>query len=207
MNSLQAVEQALSHAGFESSVCTSVEIRFDGNKHYIDIASIYHLPIPVRGHALVHFFLNSELLVRNWVFHLNAKQKHTPEFLRPPEYYSKTHEVTIPVEKDSLVTFLAQYDITVSYHNIRKKKQRIPHTLKKKVWDNKYGMAIGRAICDCCGITPIQQMSFHCGHIESEARGGKTEVDNLIPICQSCNSSMGTKNYYEFKKSLQSSIS
>ena len=39
-------------------------------------------------------------------------------------------------------------------------------------------------------------MSFHCGHIIAEAKGGETIVSNLKPICQNCNSSMGTTNNY-----------
>ena len=41
-------------------------------------------------------------------------------------------------------------------------------------------------------------MSFHCGHIISEANGGEIKLDNLRPICHSCNSSMGTVNMDEF---------
>ena len=46
-------------------------------------------------------------------------------------------------------------------------------------------------------------MSFNCGHIVAEANGGDTIVSNLKPICQNCNSSMGTKNMKEFMKSLK----
>ena len=43
-------------------------------------------------------------------------------------------------------------------------------------------------------------MSFNCGHIIAEANGGKVIVSNLKPICQNCNSSMGTKNMDDFMK-------
>ena len=46
-------------------------------------------------------------------------------------------------------------------------------------------------MCQCCNITTIAQMNFHCGHIISEFNGGKMTIDNLIPLCQLCNSSMG----------------
>ena len=43
-------------------------------------------------------------------------------------------------------------------------------------------------------------MSFHCGHIIAESKGGELSVNNLKPICQSCNSSMGTQNMDEYIK-------
>ena len=41
--------------------------------------------------------------------------------------------------------------------------------------------------------------SFHCGHIQAEAHGGKLSVDNLKPICAGCNLSMGSENMIDFK--------
>lgn len=41
-------------------------------------------------------------------------------------------------------------------------------------------------------------MSFHCGHVISEFNGGELRPSNLKPICQLCNSSMGTMNMDEF---------
>ncbi len=75
-----------------------------------------------------------------------------------------------------------------------KKKKLIPLTLKRKVWAAQIGEDIGKTKCLCCRLTDISQMNFHCGHIISEANGGEINVDNLRPICQSCNSSMGTVN-------------
>jgi hypothetical protein len=43
-------------------------------------------------------------------------------------------------------------------------------------------------------------MSFNCGHIIAEANGGEIIVSKLKPICQNCNSSMGTKNMDDFIK-------
>jgi hypothetical protein len=46
----------------------------------------------------------------------------------------------------------------------------------------------------------ISQMNFHCGHIVSEINNGTLTPENLKPICQSCNSSIGTKNMDNFIK-------
>ena len=83
------------------------------------------------------------------------------------------------------------------------KKKAISATVKRLVWNTNIGEDIGKAKCLCCKSTDIIQMSFHCGHIIAEANGGETIVSNLKPICQNCNSSMGTKNMNEFMKSLK----
>ena len=78
------------------------------------------------------------------------------------------------------------------------KKKSIPLPLKNKVWHRWIGRHIGISVCLCCKINEISQMSFHAGHIIAEKNGGKLTVDNLKPICQSCNSSMKTQNMNEF---------
>lgn len=78
------------------------------------------------------------------------------------------------------------------------KKKPIPAAVKRIVWNKCIGEHIGKAKCICCKVSDITQLSFHCGHIVSEANGGKVEVPNLRPICQNCNSSMGKMNMDEF---------
>ena len=85
--------------------------------------------------------------------------------------------------------------ITIPY-----KKKTIPLPLKHKVWHQWIGKHIGTSMCLCCKLKEISQMSFHAGHIIAEKNGGKLTVDNLKPICQSCNSSMKTQNMNEFIK-------
>lgn len=82
------------------------------------------------------------------------------------------------------------------------KKKSIPLALKKLVWNKYIGEEIGKAKCLCCGLTDISQISFNCGHIIAEVNGGNMCIDNLMPICQNCNSSMGSMNLLEFKKIL-----
>jgi hypothetical protein len=78
------------------------------------------------------------------------------------------------------------------------KKKQIPSTIKRLVWNKYIGENIGKNKCYCCKLTDITQLSFHCGHVISEHNGGKIDIDNLRPICQNCNSSMGTKNMDDF---------
>ena len=82
------------------------------------------------------------------------------------------------------------------------KKQTISSTIKKLVWNMHIGEEIGKSKCLCCKVSYITQLSFHCGHIVAESKGGEMIVSNLRPICQNCNSSMGNKNMDEFMKTL-----
>ena len=97
--------------------------------------------------------------------------------------------------------------VPIVKENIKKnknknKKEHIPATIKRLVWNSHIGEEIGKAKCCCCKITDITQLSFNCGHIIAESNGGELIVSNLKPICQNCNSSMGTRNMNEFMRSL-----
>lgn len=77
-------------------------------------------------------------------------------------------------------------------------KRRISAALRRMVWNTYIGEYIGRATCACCGAAPITPFTFQCGHVVAEARGGPTVLQNLRPICASCNASMGTKDMRVF---------
>ena len=110
-------------------------------------------------------------------------------------------EVIIHIYDDNLFT-----EINKLLDNIiipKPKKIYIPIALKIQVWDKCIGLEIGKHKCLCCKTIDIIQMSFHCGHVIPECKGGETILSNLKPICQTCNLSMGTKNMDEFMKKFQ----
>ena len=77
------------------------------------------------------------------------------------------------------------------------KKESIPKTIKNCLWINYFkDSRVG--VCQCCKRETITWGNFHAGHIKAEAHGGKTALDNLIPLCQLCNCSMGTSNVFDF---------
>ena len=77
-------------------------------------------------------------------------------------------------------------------------RKSIPKPLKQQLWDKYFGKEKGVAKCSCCNHNEIRQDSFHAGHIVSVKNGGNNTLDNLKPICQTCNSSMKTKNMNDF---------
>ena len=81
----------------------------------------------------------------------------------------------------------------------KKTRKTIPKAVKDKVWDICIGKEKGVSKCYCCS-SDIDSKKFDCGHIVSVANGGSDTIDNLKPICATCNKSMGTENLEEFKK-------
>ncbi len=80
-------------------------------------------------------------------------------------------------------------------------KSTIPKVVRSQVWDKWIGADIGRTKCYVCRMNIIDKGgNFHCGHVIAESNGGELKVENLRPICGSCNSSMGTQDMREFCK-------
>lgn len=80
------------------------------------------------------------------------------------------------------------------------KKACIPQTVRIACWNTYIGEYIGKTLCLCCKSGYITQHQFHCGHLIAEANGGIVSIENLRPICSSCNQSMRTSNMKEFAK-------
>jgi len=83
----------------------------------------------------------------------------------------------------------------------RKRKANISAQMKQMVWEKQF-KNMGKGICPTCNTNEITPFKFECAHIIPESRGGPTNLDNLIPSCQSCNRSTGTKTQPEYKREL-----
>lgn len=79
------------------------------------------------------------------------------------------------------------------------KRKQIPKKLKEIVWDKYIGKEFNISKCICCNYTEISKENHDCGHVKAVLRGGSNEIENLRPICESCNSSMGAMNMFDFK--------
>jgi hypothetical protein len=80
------------------------------------------------------------------------------------------------------------------------KKQAIPKSVRKHVWNHYIGSEKGEAPCYCCHINRIDKAAFEAGHVVPEVRGGASTVENLRPICGECNRSMGDTDMREFAR-------
>lgn len=80
----------------------------------------------------------------------------------------------------------------------KKGKKAIPKIIRNGVWNKYVGKERGCGDCLVCGETKIYQSVFTAGHVISEYNGGKIVIENLRPICSTCNLSMGTRNMADF---------
>jgi hypothetical protein len=77
------------------------------------------------------------------------------------------------------------------------KKTKIPRSVAQELWSRHFGNSIsGHCYCCTCKIT---NTTFVCGHVRAEAKGGLTHITNLKPVCNDCNSRMGTDDMEEYR--------
>ncbi len=73
------------------------------------------------------------------------------------------------------------------------RKRKIPKALAEQVWITKMGHRFeAKCFVKWCK-NPINVFNYECGHNIPESKGGKTTLDNLLPICGRCNRSMGDR--------------
>jgi 5-methylcytosine-specific restriction endonuclease McrA len=78
------------------------------------------------------------------------------------------------------------------------KKKKIPTALRNQVWLHHFGEQFHLKCPTAWCTNSITPFSFEAGHNIPESHGGPTILSNLIPICGSCNKSMG--NTYSFNE-------
>ena len=110
------------------------------------------------------------------------------------------HVNTCQGKKENIVVenIVMSTEIGTPVKKEKPKRKTIPLALRRSVWNKYIGEEIGKTLCLCCKISDISQMTFSCGHVVSVYNGGDINLENLKPICVSCNSSMGTQNMDEF---------
>ena len=82
------------------------------------------------------------------------------------------------------------------------KRKRLPAVVRQEVWKKVHANISDNGECFVCG----QELSFQnmeCGHIHAKALGGPDTLENLMPICKTCNRDMGVMNLLEYKEMLQ----
>lgn len=100
----------------------------------------------------------------------------------------------IPNTKDEMIM-----EILFAKEISKPKKERISKNIRESVWEIYMGKVYEGKCFTGCGAN-ITIKNFQCGHVKAEALGGKATAENLRPICQSCNMSMGKMDLNEFSK-------
>jgi hypothetical protein len=79
----------------------------------------------------------------------------------------------------------------------KKRKDPIYAALRQAVWVKHMGRVFeGKCSTTWCPST-ITVFNFECGHNVPESWGGPTTLENLFPICGTCNKSMGNKHTFQ----------
>ena len=73
------------------------------------------------------------------------------------------------------------------------KKKVISKKLREEVWLKHFGKTFSSKCPIQWCTREISVFAFEVGHNIPESKGGKTTIDNLIPICGECNRSMGDR--------------
>ena len=75
----------------------------------------------------------------------------------------------------------------------KKSRKTISKSLKNNVWLQQYGEKFK---CKCsvswC-VTVVTPFTFEVGHNTPHSKGGTIDINNLRPICSTCNKSMGDR--------------
>ena len=79
-------------------------------------------------------------------------------------------------------------------------KTTISIVTKRDTWHLRYGNPCGETLCPVCKKHSITQLNNTMGHIYPESKGGDSSSNNLIPICNSCNLAMGSKDMRDFTR-------
>lgn len=81
---------------------------------------------------------------------------------------------------------------------INSKEKRVPKKLKIEIWNKFIGKKHGIGSCYVCN-DEIDSKHFEAGHIKARAKGGETTIENLRPVCEPCNKSIGSMNMDDYK--------
>jgi len=72
------------------------------------------------------------------------------------------------------------------------KKAKIPLALREEVWRHWMGEKFKSKCCVTWCTNQLTAFDFAVGHNIPESKGGTLELSNLRPICNRCNTSMGS---------------
>lgn len=81
-------------------------------------------------------------------------------------------------------------------------KVPIPIVVREQVWKKCNPNTCDLGMCfTCCNDLYFRDMQ--CGHVKAHALGGDTTLENLMPVCKSCNNDMGVMNLFEYKEMIE----
>ena len=115
----------------------------------------------------------------------NAKKYNAKKYNNKVKGHKKLNK-----QKIKQIINISSKPITTNEHYL---KEHIPKRVRELVWTTYNGKVFS---CNCyvtwCD-NKLNVFNFQVGHDLPESKGGTLDIDNLKPICSSCNLSMGNK--------------
>jgi HNH endonuclease len=88
----------------------------------------------------------------------------------------------------------------------RKNKNRksLSDCKRLAVWNTYIGKEVYKHLCIVCNDRMMEKSErvYDCGHVIPVAHGGSDDIDNLRPVCHSCNIRMATKNMVKYMEEM-----
>jgi len=128
----------------------------------------------------------------------NNKQKYIPKKINTNHFKYNKRKPKNNIIKNNIIknnllkdiTKDIEKDIHKSLHNY---KEPIPKRIRELVWTTNNGETFShKCYVTWCDNT-MNVFNFQVGHDIPESKGGTIDIDNLKPICASCNLSMSNK--------------
>ena len=109
---------------------------------------------------------------------------------RKKKPYQKKEKNVIEINKN---THNNKWTDIIDENDYKKRKETIPKRIREMVWTT-YNSTVFESKCyvDWCD-NKVNVFNFQVGHDIPESKGGTLDINNLKPICGSCNLSMGNK--------------
>jgi len=126
----------------------------------------------------------------------------TPDFFYKDEQTCVKNGFIVSLKNNNFIDYLVEPQNVIPDHTFKNQKKTISPKLRIQVWKKQFNNK-DEEYCPfyrCKNIIHNGLNGFHCGHVISEFNGGETTLDNLRPICSSCNSRMSSTNWPDFEK-------
>lgn len=128
-------------------------------------------------------------------YNTNGKQMSTiinSRHKRKNKHYQKKNNKYIENNNKKRKIEVLKEDLPLIEYN-KNKKEQIPKRIREMVWTTYNGTVFeDKCYVDWCDNN-INVFNFQVGHDIPESKGGTLDINNLKPICGSCNLSMGNK--------------
>ena len=146
--------------------------------------------------------LHSHLDVNDVVANITDFNLKSESIIPPHEF--KKFEAEVKAKGGFYLGIISNYtwlDKIFNNQQVPPKRQAVPLSIRKKVWEMDHGTTCEGPCYICKGLIHI--LAFQCGHDVAFIKGGETSVENMHAICGMCNSSMGTRTMTEMKNMLK----